>query len=95
MFITYFTNICYNKTINTPNKNIIIIIDEDINEYLIDIVNSLLLIKVIIVSEDIKQQNEPLSLLYKFIDSYKNIIQKTMNGNKINILLILNKLMNL
>ena len=40
---------------NTLNKNIIIIIDEDTNEYLIDIVNSLLLIKVIIVSEDVKQ----------------------------------------
>ena len=40
---------------NIQNKNIIIIIDEDINEYLIDIINSLLLIKVIIVSEDVKQ----------------------------------------
>ena len=80
---------------NTKNKNIIIIINEDINEYLIDIINSLLLIKVIIVSEDIKQQNKPLIFLYKFIDIYKNIVQKKMNCNKINILLILNKLMNL
>ena len=39
---------------NILNKNIIIIINEDINEYLIDIVNSLFLIKVIIVSEDVK-----------------------------------------
>ena len=74
MFITYFTNIYYNKTINIPNKNIIIIINEDINEYLIDIVNSLLLSKVIIISEDVKQQNKHLILLYKFIDSYKNIV---------------------
>ena len=37
----------------------------------------------------------PLILLYKFIDSYKNIVQKKMNCNKINLLLILNKLMNL
>ena len=80
---------------NIQNKNIIIIIDEDINEYLIDIVNWLPLIKVIIVSEDVKQQNKPLILLYKFIDIYKNIVQKKMNCNKINLLLILNKLMNL
>ena len=74
MFITYFTNICYNKTINTSNKNIIIIINEYTNEYLINIINSLQLIKVIIISEDVKQQNKHLILLYKFIDNYKNIV---------------------
>ena len=74
MFITYFTNIYYNKTINIPNKNIIIIINEYTNEYLINIINSLQLIKVIIISEDVKQQNKHLILLYKFIDKYKNIV---------------------
>ena len=90
-FSTYFTDICYSKTMN--NKNLIIISDENTKTYLKEVIREVPLITTITVTESIKQQYEPVCLLYKFINCYANITKKSVNNDKISALMIINKLM--